>query len=345
MIWILPDGFAPESHAIPADRRGDLGMFILKKGIAIEGRASDAQGRPLAGMFVRIERDRERSPDREVLESLAASDLVARHTETDAGGRFAFHPLPPGVYVLQPVESQNVPGKGWVRRPLPGVFKPQTVTLREGERPAPIEIRPSLEVVIEGGWVDSKGKPRAGSWILIIGHVGEQNWHTMVTPAADGKFSTRVPRGMDDFQITIFPGSFQSTRYRVGPGEPLKAGQYIMLGTLDHDIKGLELIRYDTTGVIVKATAKDDRVLEDVELAGEYTSERAMAGAGFALKNGADTEIDFDRQADGRFRSDELVPGREVKITAYADGFKPASRTLKLAEGRIEEFTLVLEPK
>src|SRR5262249_9810858 len=111
------------------------------------------------------------------------------------------------------------------------------------------------------------------------------------------------------------------------------------------DIKGLELIGYDRTGVVVKAIARDGRPLKDVEVGGEYTSERAMAGFGFSLKNGANSEINFERQPDGRFRSETIVPGREVKITAYPDGFRPVSRTFKILEGKTEEVTLVLEPK
>jgi beta-lactamase regulating signal transducer with metallopeptidase domain len=345
MLWIIPRNFAPESHAIPADRRGEFGTFTLKKGITVTGRAFDTQGKPTVGMFLQVERDRDSSPDRELLESLAASDLIARGAETDAEGRFALNPLPPGVYVVRPVEQQEVPGKGWIRRPLPGVFAPLKVTLSEGVTPQPIEIRAAPHVVVEGGWVDSKGKPRRGSEIWIIGHIDGQSWHTMVDPAADGKFSTRVPHGMDHFQITIFPGSLKSTRYRLGRGEKLEAGQVIMLRTLDRDIKGLELIRYDRTGVVVKAIARDGRPLKDVEVGGEYTSERAMAGFGHGLKSGGNTEINFEPQADGRFRSNEVVPDREVKITAYADGFKPASRTLKLPEGKTEEVELVLGPK
>jgi hypothetical protein len=39
-----------------------------------------------------------------------------------------------------------------------------------------------------------------------------------------------------------------------------------------------------------------------------------------------------------------LVPGREVIVTVRADGFEPASRKLTLAEGKVEEVTLVMVP-
>ena len=50
----------------------------------------------------------------------------------------------------------------WTRRPLPEVFAPTKLTIKEGETPAPLEIRALPSVVIEGHWVDSKGQPKGG---------------------------------------------------------------------------------------------------------------------------------------------------------------------------------------
>ena len=225
MFWILPAGFAPESHAIPSDRRGDLGTFTLKTGITVKGRAVDETGKPLVGMFLEIERNRERSPDREVLESLGAADRIGRRAETDAEGRFTFEPLPAGVYVVQPTADQEVPGNRWVHRPLPGVFSLQKVTLREGETPPPIEIRTAPSLVIEGGWVNSKGRPHRGGQLLFIGHVDGESWHTMVNPAADGKFSVRIPRddGRADHPLrgAIHLDALSHRQGRQAPGRPV----------------------------------------------------------------------------------------------------------------------------
>src|SRR5262249_47491058 len=154
-----------------------------------------------------------------------------------------------------------------------GVFSPQKLALREGETPRPIEIRTAPSLVIEGGWIDSKGRPHRGGQLLVIGHVDGESWHTMVNPAADGKFSVRIPRGMTDVQITLFMGQFTSTRYRIGKDGKLQAGQYIMFGKrmLDHDVKDIALIHYEDTILIVNAAAKDGRLLKDVEFGGEYT--------------------------------------------------------------------------
>ena len=175
---------------------------------------------------------------------------MTRQAETDDEGRLTFDPLPAGAYVVQPVEYQNVLGKkGTIRRPLPGVFTPQKVALQEGETPQPIEIRATPYVVIEAGWIDSKGKPRNGRDLLISGHIDDQTWHTMVHPSPEGKFSVQVPHGMERTQITIFPGQLTSTRYRVGKDGKLEAGQFVMFGTLDHDVKDLQIVRYEETAV------------------------------------------------------------------------------------------------
>lgn len=126
-----------------------------------------------------------------------------------------------------------------------------------------------------------------------------------------------------------------------------QAGQYVMFGKrgLDHDVKDLQIVRYDETAVIVKATTKDGRPIKDVTLAGNYTSEIATAGGGFLLKNGESSEIVFGREGDGRFRATRITPDRELKITADVDGFKPTSRTVRIPEGKTEEVTFVMDPK
>ena len=49
-----------------------------------------------------------------------------------------------------------------------------------------------------------------------------------------------------------------------------------------------------------------------------------------------------DEQYDGRYRTSQLLPDREVNVTVSADGFASASRKLSLPEGKTEEVTFVL---
>ena len=68
------------------------------------------------------------------------------------------------------------------------------------------------------------------------------------------------------------------------------------------------------------------------------------------MKGIASSLEEFNRTLDSRSRrmagSDpsQLQPDLEFNVTAEADGFKPASRKLSIAEGKTEEITLVLEP-
>jgi hypothetical protein len=312
--------------------------------VSVQGRAFDAQGKPLAGMFVEIERDRSSAPESELLNELMVSDALERRTETDAAGRFTFDPLPAGVYRLQPVDYQHEPGQGLIRRALPGVFAPLKVTLQEGSTPEPIEIRATPHVVIEGGWIDSKGKPRGGWDLMISGQIDGQFWHTQGHPSAEGKFSVKVPHGLEQAQITISTNEHASSRYRIGKDGKLHSEKFVMFGTLDHDVKDLAIIQYDAPVVMVKPTTKDGRPVKDVVLSGKFTEDNEGPGMRMILKNGIESDVHFERQDDGRYRTYCLTPDREVNITAHADGFKPASRKFKLPEGKTEEVTYVLEP-
>jgi hypothetical protein len=63
------------------------------------------------------------------------------------------------------------------------------------------------------------------------------------------------------------------------------------------------------------------------------------------MGGGGKREAIQDEQNDGRYRTSQLLPDREVTVTVTADGFAPASRKFTLPEGKTEEVTFVLEPK
>ena len=86
---------------------------------------------------------------------------------------------------------------------MPAVFAPRKLTLKAGETPEPLEIRATPHVLIEGGWVDSQGKPRSGWALMINGRIDGQFWHTQGQVSAEGKFSVKVPHGLEKSQIDI----------------------------------------------------------------------------------------------------------------------------------------------
>jgi hypothetical protein len=135
-------------------------------------------------------------------------------------------------------------------------------------------------------------------------------------------------------------------RWRKTKGDPLSRGRTIMLGTLDHDVKGIEIVHYSAPIVIVKGETKDTKPVPGLKVSANYSQqETEQMGGKRILAGGVQSDVGFEKQEDGRFRSEQLQPGLEFNVIAEADGFKPASRKLSITEGKTEEITLVLEPK
>ena len=110
-------------------------------------------------------------------------------------------------------------------------------------------------------------------------------------------------------------------------------------------MKGIEIVRYDSPVVLVKAWTKDNKPVPGLEVSAHYTEQESGNVEGkMILEGGVRSDVGFNKQADGRFRSEQLQPDLEFDVVAEADGFKRGNRALKLAEGKIEEITLTLEP-
>src|SRR5262249_29396602 len=128
------------------------------------------------------------------------------------------------------------------RRPLPEVFGPTKLTIQQGETPAPLEIRALPTVVIEGRWFDSKGQPGRGFSPLIGGKMDGSSWIAEAHVDPQGRFSVKVPHGLEDATLTIWTNNHASMRYRIGKDGPLVEGGWPRLGTLDHDLKDIEVV-------------------------------------------------------------------------------------------------------
>lgn len=342
VLWILPKDFAPESHELLDGRRGDLGTFRLKPGVRWAGRALDVDGKPVVGMLIQARREEASVAD------LPVADAVERTTETDDEGRFTLDPLPAGAYRVAPTDfdSRARRSEGWEPRLIPGVFLPIKVTIADGQPPAPLELRESPHVLLEGGWVDSQGRPSRGWSCTVSGtYGGDQTWFDEARPGDDGRFSLKVPRGLVGTTVHVMTNEHAAARYRVGKDAPVTEGRSISLGTLDRDVKDIEIVRYVAPLILIDARTKDGQRIDGFQAEAEYTAQ-VPGGEGTVHLSGGHrkTEAIQDEQNDGRYRTSQLLPDREVKISVSADGFKPAERTMKLPEGTTEEATFVLEP-
>jgi hypothetical protein len=201
--------------------------------------------------------------------------------------------------------------------------------------------------VFQGHWVDSKGQPKGGWSTSVFGQMDGSSWIAQAHPDPQGRFLLKVPHGLENVQIHISTNEHATTRHRIGKDVPLVEGRQLQLGTLDHDVKDIEIVRYVSPIIVINATTKDGKQIKDFQAAVEYTGpagenrERNVHVVGGGKKKDAIQ----DEQYDGRYRTSGMMPDKEVTVSVSADGFEGASRKLSLPEGKTEEVTFVLEPK
>ena len=345
--WVQPKDYATELYVVPDGKRGDMGTITLKKGVSVAGRVLDVQGKPTKGVFVEIERKRGPGPDLEAKNLGFISNVIRRVAETDPDGRFTFAPLPPGEYSVAPSES-NYDGDRkvhWAHRPLPEVFTPTKLEIKEGETPEPLEVRASPHVVIEGRWLDSKGQPKSGWSSSVFGRIDGSFWHAMTSPDDQGKFSLRVPHGLEDVELDISTNEHASKQFRIGKNGALERRRRVKLGTLDHDVRDIEIVRYVAPIIVINATTKGGQQVKDFNATVEYVAPGPDSDKNVRVVGGGKKAAIQDEQYDGRYRTSSMLPDHEVNVTVSADGFATASRKLSLPEGKTEDVTFVLAPK
>ncbi len=353
LFSILPAAFAPQRHEIPPDPRGDLGVFRLKPGVVVKGRVLDTEGKPLPGVFVNTEpRMITRAPDSRAALGLGShtpnSPFLRRSTRTDAEGRFSLAPLPEGTHLIRPEQWGDTGGRWATWSPTPpGVFLRPELVLKEGEPPAPLEMRALPQVVIEVRWLDSKGSPTYALGTGIIGELGPETWGQVFFPNAGGKTVIPVPRGLKDARLPRISWDPIVYRYRMSPDGPLLNSRSIDFGTADRDLKGIEIVRFRVPVLRVKVQTAGGQPVPGATLSARYVDPDAgPANDAADTRAGRDpSQVELKSQPDGRWNTVQLQPDSAITLNAQADKFRPSSQTLTLPEGREEDVVLTLEPR
>ncbi len=342
VIWLLPKAYAPTTHKLKPGQRGDLGTFGLQNGITFKGKVLDAKGKALAGVSVNVER--KDVPADEQVNFVA--DHIGRAALTNDKGEFEMGPLAPGEYLLYPAEHHRDPtdfGRDRKRQPLRAVFLRQRLVLKEGEKPETVEVRAVPHVTIEAQHYDGKGKKTRGHEFMIFGRLDGESYFTDGKQDADGKVTALVPHGLEQAQLNLMTNEHGVLRWRKAKGEPLETKRRVDLGTLTADVKGFEIIRYTAPVLVVKVAAKDGGTLNDVGVTGDYPEGKGPGEGKNILKGGRRSDVRFEDQDDGRFRSKNLLPDQDVTIAAHAAGYPSRSETVRLPEGETKEIVITLE--
>ena len=126
-------------------------------------------------------------------------------------------------------------------------------------------------------------------------------------------------------------------------GEPLSSAREINLGTLNDDVRGIEIVRYVAPILVVGAKDKDGKPIKDFQAKVAYAPGVKEKRAGEKFINGVQGDVYMEKQEDGRWRTSGMLPDEEVTVTVSAKGYKPHVEKMKLTEGTTKDLTPVLE--
>jgi len=205
-------------------------------------------------------------------------------------------------------------------------------------------VRAVPHVLIEARYLDSKGKPTTGHEMFLFAQIDKKFWFGRGRPDASGKIVALAPHGTK-IRLDLMTNEHGVLRHRLKVGGPLHNNRQVDLGTVNDDVKGIEIIRYVAPIVLVKVVDKNGKKPKEAAVTATYRPGKGQFPGGLILKKGRTSDVSFEEQEDGRFRSSQLFPDEEVTITGHAEGFTSKSIKMKLAEGTRKDVEIVLEKK
>ena len=174
-------------------------------------------------------------------------DYLQRAAVTDADGNFAFAPLAPGEYRIEPRDSasdlatQSLTDPPPEKHRLPDLLIPQKVTLVAEQEPAFIEFRMPASLTIEGQIKFGRERrtiPNRNHYVsykpTITGKVNGLDYTANVSIDEEGQFTAKVPRGISEVKVKLADRS--GPVYRLGKDKPPVDLSAIDLGTVNEDV-------------------------------------------------------------------------------------------------------------
>lgn len=341
VIWILPEDDIPTTRVLK-DKRGDCGTVTLQTGIKIRGKVLDVKGKPVVGVNVNAECVDHNDEITEIV-----PNEIGRSAVTNDKGEFELKPLSLGNYILKPEEYPRfglLERKNQKRIEVPGVFAGTKVALKAGAVPEPVEVRAEPVVIVEAQHIDANGKPAKGASFSVFGKQDGKSWWGSAKAVADGKMVVMVPHGLERAQIALSITELDDMiGWRKAKGDSLSNGYTIPLGTLNDDLRGIEIVHHKSPSLHVKVICKDGAKPEKQEITALYVTEKNNIPRKGLPGGRRFSNVIFELEKEGRFLSKRIYPDEEIIVTAYAEGYESKPHKVKLAEGSTQEIELILE--
>jgi beta-lactamase regulating signal transducer with metallopeptidase domain len=339
VFWVVPPNATPR-QIISGKKRGEWGDIRVEKGVAISGQVVDALGKPVGGVWVELT---DQKAQGEI--QMPVASAIVRSAQSGSDGRFKMNPLKPGTYELVVREydgETRAGGPKWRDQVnLPAVFPHRKVSVAERSKPLLVQAVP--HVWLDAQILDSKGKPRGGHEGSVFGKLDGEFYFSQLKPDKKGHFHCMIPHGLEDAKIDFSTNEHGALRIRLGKGKPLVHGRQLPVGNIQHDLTGIEVIRYDAPIVLVKMVDASGKLVATAKVAAIYDKEN---NTGIMYFNaGKSSSMAFEKQPDGRYRTSQMLPDEKTRFVASADGYEDAKETLSMVEGKTRELTLVLKPK
>lgn len=337
VFWIVPRDYAP-AQVVSGTKRGEWGDITVNDGISVRGRVVNATGEPVEGVWVNL---LDHFAQAEVQLPVATS--MCRTALTDDNGEFVMAPMKAGRYRLEVNEYPrehvfHVNGKAKRIEPK-DVFVSQTIEVTENDADRPYILQAKPHVTFRGQYLDSKGEPRSGHRVTFFGNLDGQWYHTQITPDENGKLEGKLPHGLSDVKMDAITNEHSAIQVRLEANGELLAGRNLVLGTVEDDIEGVEIIRYTAPIVHVKPLDEEGNVVRDCQVSGVYSDGKVET---MTPVGGRPTNIFFETQRDGRYRTQQMIPDRQVTFTVTKDGYRSDPAQVTLPEGGEKELTIVL---
>jgi beta-lactamase regulating signal transducer with metallopeptidase domain len=341
VLRIFPKQYSP-MQMIAEPPQEDLGVMTMKKGIALSGTILDSDGKPVSGQWVCVYT----VPDLARRSGPRLADMGTkfdRYARSDAAGNVTFDPLPPGDYLVQPSDGdRRRPGRKNSTEPIKGIYYTLKVKI-DADGARPFELKAVHTVKIVAQLYGSNGKKivggngnRAGDPDITCVGMNTAGvmlgWQTTAV-RRDDCYEMLAPRGMTNADLRIFPrdDSPYSYRFLKSADTPLQSGR-LDLGTLTGALTDIRVIRYVAPVLLVKASDRAGKLVGSAEVSARYDDA--------SLDRNLD--LYFEKQKGGRFRSENILPEEKFTVTVTADGYRPQSRRLSLAEGTTSQLDLLI---